>query len=609
MGYNRERRPGASCEPSPARAKGPAIPNEDPIAGVPEPLTDVATDVPNDADSDASAVAVQDALGQDTDGYSPTASVAKATAAMSFSTALSRVTGFVRVWAMALTLGATFLTSSYNAANNLPNMFYELVAGGILSSLFIPLFMERLAKHGEEDAREFASSVFFLAVIALGIVSLVATIWPEPFVLTLIPSRKLDPQAAIYMFLFFAIQMLIYGAGTIFTGILNSRRIFFPSAIGPVFNNLVVIATFAIYGVLVYGFKAGLPVAITVLAIGTTLGVVAQIGVQLPSLRRTGFRFVPRIDLSNPAVRRMGMLAIPAVIYVVTNFVGLTFRYRFAFDATVPGLDAGAGPSVITYAWMWYQLPYGIFAVALATAFLPELATAAHRADWGGFSERFGQGLRATGLLIIPAAALLVALSTQICTVYRFGAFASAAVAPTAQVLAVWALGLFSFAGYMFVLRSFYATQDARTPMFTNIFATLLQVSLYWSLTQGVGAWQGIGLAGIPAGDAIAYTVHFALLAWLLRRKVGTLQLGRTFSSLGRTLVAAVGGGLAAWTLVTLTPMLTDSRFGFLVQLVVGGIVAVGVVWGLAVLMRIPEITVVSSLVKRIAGRIRPKPA
>jgi putative peptidoglycan lipid II flippase len=567
----------------------------------------------NDAENDASVVATQDALEdgeKSEDGYSTNTSVAKATASMSGLTALSRVTGFVRAWAMAITLGATFLSSSYQAANNLPNMFYELVAGGILSSLFIPLFMERLAKHGEEDARDFASTVFLMAMIGLGVVSLAGTIWPEPFVLTLIPkSSNLDPQAAIYMFRFFSIQMLIYGAGAIFTGILNSRRIFVPSAIGPVFNNVVVVATFGLYAVLVGAFHVGMPVAITVLAIGTTLGVVAQIGVQLPALRKTGFRFTAKLDFRNPAVRRMGVLAIPTVIYVVTNLIGLTFRYRFAFQAEIPGLQAGSGPSVLTLAWMWYQLPYGIFAVALATAFLPELATAAHKADWAGFSERFGRGLRATGLLIIPAAALLIALSVPIVTAYRFGAFTAAAVAPTAQVLSVWALGLFSFAGYMFVLRSFYATQDARTPMLTNILATLLQVTLYWALTQGVGAWRGIGLVGIPAGDAIAYTAHFALLAWLLRRKVGPLQFGRTFSSLGRTLVAAVGGAAVAWAVVRFTPALSESRFGFMLQLVLGGLVAIGVVWGLAAAMRIPEISVVSGLVKRIADRIRPKAA
>src|SRR3974377_2375946 len=102
------------------------------------------------------------------------------------------------------------------------------------------------------------------------------------------------------------------------------------------------------------------------------------------------------------------------------------------------------------------QRPSVTFAVALATAFLPELATAAHKADWSGYSDRFGRGLRATGMLVIHSAALVTVLSVPIWTAYRFGAFSAAAVVPTAQVLSVWALGLFSFAGYMFVLRSFY---------------------------------------------------------------------------------------------------------------------------------------------------------
>ncbi len=160
------------------------------------------------------------------------------------------------------------------------------------------------------------------------------------------------------------------------------------------------------------------------------------------------------LDFKNEGLRRLGLLAGPTVIYVITNLVGVSFRNQFAFSAVVHGLAVGTEPD-LTYAWVWYQLPYGIFAVALATALLPELSAAAHNQDWPRFARNFGLGLRATALLILPSAALLIAMSTQIITMFKAGAFTSQAVPATAQVLSVWALGLFSFAAYMLVLRGF----------------------------------------------------------------------------------------------------------------------------------------------------------
>ena len=100
---------------------------------------------------------------------------------MSISTAASRITGFVRTWAMAYALGVTALSASYSVANNIPNMIFELAAGGVLSSVFIPLFIERMQREGEDEAWRFASYVFNIVVVVLGLLAIVGTIWAEPF--------------------------------------------------------------------------------------------------------------------------------------------------------------------------------------------------------------------------------------------------------------------------------------------------------------------------------------------------------------------------------------------------------------------------------------------
>jgi putative peptidoglycan lipid II flippase len=581
---------------------GDASPSRDPGTGTDDEL---ALEEALAVGADAGNLGLDAGAGEPSE-VAATPSVARSTATMSVSTLLSRITGFVRLWAMALAIGATGFASAYGIANTIPNMVYELVAGGILSSMFIPVFMELSAKNGEDDARDFASTVFWLAMIGLGVVSLVGTIWPEPFVWTQMGSNTTPETfaSAVYLFRFFAIQMLIYGAGAVMTGILNSRRLFLAPAVGPIFNNVVVIATFFVYIPLA---RVNLPLAVTVLAIGTTLGVVAQIAPMVPSLLRSGFRFRARLDLHHPALKRTALLAVPLLLYVATNLVGVTFRNRFALGVSLPGLGADAGPAVITYAWVFYQLPYGIFAVALATAFFPELSTAAHRADWKAYASHFSRGIRTTALLILPCAALLVALAYPIARVYQFGSFKAAAVAPTAQVLSVWAVGLFSFAAFMFVLRSFYSLQDTRTPMVLNVFATALQVLMYWAFTQGVLGWGGFGIAGIPASDVVTYTLLSLALLVVLRRRIGPMDLGSTFGSVGRSVVVAVGAGVSAWALVALTPGLGTTRWGFLLQDVLGASIGLGMAAALAVALRIPEVATARRLIARVVERLLPR--
>lgn len=520
---------------------------------------------------------------------------------MSVFTAISRVTGLIRNWAMGYAIGVTLLTSNYTISNNIPNMIYELVAGGVLSSVFIPIFIERMRAEGREDADRLANSVLNVALIALGLVALIATVFPQPFVWTqTFLSAAADRSDAIFLFRFFAVQIVFYGAAAIFTGILNSHRHFVAPAAAPIFNNMVVIATMFLY----VPFRHDIVAAKTILGLGTTLGVVAQMAMQIPVLVKLNWRWRPNIDWRHPALRRLGAKMVPVLGYVVVNLVGVSFRNAVALKA--PTTPAGAGPGALQYAWIFYQLPYGIFAVALATAIFPELSEHAARKDWTAFKGQFTRGLRANAALILPMAAMLVALSVPLVRILAAGEFKAGSVPLVAGVLVVWALGLFSFASYMFTVRGFYAIQDTRTPMMTNVFATLIQVGLYWVLTIGAFGWGGIGLKGIPAGDAIAYTLHFLVLQYILRRRLGGFDLRASASAVARLVLASAVGGALAWAVVQLTPSLGSSRFGFVLQLLAGGTVGLGASYGLARLMRVREMETAAGMLGRAFGRILP---
>jgi len=530
-------------------------------------------------------------------------SIARSAAMMSTATALSRISGFLRMWATAYALGATGLMSAYSVANNIPNMIFELAAGGIISSLFIPTFMELRETKDEETAWRFTSHVFNLAVLVLGVVGIIGTLFPAPFVWTQTFRMPANQAAGVvgdatFFFKFFAIQVVLYGAGSVISAVLNSQRRYFWPAVGPIFNNVVAIATMIAFVAL----RGNIDLALVVLASGTTLAVLVMFAVQVPALLKSGWRHSWGLGLEDPALRRMLWLAIPTVIYVVTNLVAVSFRNASAF--AVPGLN-GSGPSILTYAWIFYQLPYGILAVALATAVFTELADAAGRQDNEEFKSTFLRGLRTTGVLMLPTSALLIALATPLVSLYRVGAFAASDVPLVVGALRWWACGLIFYASTMFLLRTFYSLKDTRTPMTVNLVLTVVQIGLYVLLSTGVGAWPGLGINGLPIADVVFFTLSSVTLAVLLRRRIGGYDLRGVGSTFGRMLLASVIAAAAAWAVARACVPLMAGIGGSLVQIAAGGIVGLAIAVVLGKLMGVGEISVALDGVKRLASRSR----
>jgi putative peptidoglycan lipid II flippase len=501
------------------------------------------------------------------------------------------------MWATAFALGASGLMSAYSIANNIPNMIFELVAGGILSSLFIPTFMELRAEKGDDGAWEFASHVFNIFVLLLGLIAAVGILLPQPFIwtqtfrLSTVDARVVRDTAEFF-FRFFAVQVVFYGGGMVMQGLLNAHRKYLWTALGPVFNNLVVIGT-----MFVFAAMPDSPLRMTILAIGTSLGVVMMFAVMIPSLMKSGIRYTPRLGLSDPAVRRMLVLALPTLLYVVTNLVAVSFRNASALAV------ADEGPSVLMYAWTFYQLPYGILAVALATAVFTELADAAGRKDMTALKDHFSTGLRTTGVLMLPAAALLIALAEPLVSLYRIGAFKAEDVAPVANALRFWAAGLVFYAGMMFVLRTFYSLKDTRTPMLANLVLTPLQIGLYLVLSTGMLGWPGLGIIGIPIADGIFYSLLFVTLALLLRRRIGGYDLrgvARTFATM--LFASALGGAVAFGVAALLAPPVPGFSAA-LIQVSVAGAVGLVVAFGIGRLLGVAEVMVATGLVMRVLRR------
>lgn len=522
--------------------------------------------------------------------------VARATATMSAATLTSRATGFVRTWAMAFALGNTILTSSYQIANNLPTMLFDLVAGGVLSAAFLPTYLAVREREGEARSNDYASTLMTLSVVTLALVSVLAMlfapqlIWTQTFLTT----SSVDTSQAVWFFRFFAIQILFYIVGAITEALLNANREYLWPAAGPIFNNLVVIVTMFGY----VPISAANPHAALVwLAVGTSAGVFAQVAVQVPALRRCGIRLRPHIDVHDPALAEMLRLAVPAIIFTAVNFVGISVQNAFAMSA------AENGPSTLSYARMWYQFPYGVISVALTTAMFTEMADDIAKRDWDGFSENVGHGLAATFTLIVPMAAMLVVCAEPLVMLYRAGAFTADDVAQVALVLRFWAVALPFFSAYMYLYRAFSSLRDLKTVTIVDVACRAIQIPVYAILVGGVGSWEGIGLIGIPIGDAVFYAVMFFVLIRLLGRRVPGMGLGRRLGvAVAKALVASLAGGVVAGLLLLVLGT-GSGVLGALWRLVVAGGAGVVIAYWLAERLGAEGAGAMASLARRLVRR------
>ena len=463
-------------------------------------------------------------------------------AIMSVGTGLSRITGFLRLAAMAFALGVaeSRLADSFNVANTTPNIVYELALGGIISSVFIPVFVHRLENDGREAAWHTARAALTFTLLLLGTVALLGIVFSGPIVrlYTLrVPAAQRDAERALASFLlkWFMPQIVFYGLGAgVATGLLNAHRRFAMPMFAPIINNVIATATFFTFAALP-GPDRPTPGNITdlqryVLAVGTTLGVVGMTAVLWPSLRRVGFRWRWTPDLRDPGFRRIGRLAGWAVLYVVINQVGYVVVIVLA-----QGVQGGY--TAYTSAFIFFQLQYAIFAVSIMTALLPSLSSRWADSDRASFRAQLAQGIRGTAFIVVPAAFGYLALAVPIVRLLlQHGVTRSVSTVAIAHVLVFFSAGLLSFCSFQLMLRAFYAMQDTRTPAIINVFAVGINI------VADIILFQVLDVEGLALGHALAYTFAAVVSAVLLRRKLGGLE-GRT---LGPALAKTVLGGLAA---------------------------------------------------------------
>ncbi len=490
-----------------------------------------------------------------------TRSVAKSAGVVSAAVLISRVFGLVRETVFARLIGPGFLLDAYNVGFRIPNLLRDLFAEGALSVAFVKVFTDYQVNVSEKEAWRLAAVVFNCLAVVLSAIVVLGILLSPYFVpvlaLGFAPEKaRLAITLTQIMFPF----ILFVALAAVAMGVLNTKGNFaIPASASTAFNIVSIITGVT----LAYYLSGGdwskpqdpasipeLPAqwAITGMAMGTLFGGLAQLGIQLPSLHKVGFRFKPLLSFTDSGVRRVLRLMGPAIIG--TSAV----QVKVLVDTfMVSGIEGGN--SWLPLAFRLMQFPIGVFGVAIGVAALPTLARLGSKNDIGGFRSTLSNSLGLVFLMTIPSACGLIVLREPIVAlIYQGGAFSASDTNMTATALAAYSVGLSAYAAIKVLSPSFYALEDAKTPMYVSVASILVHVLCSYGLLtlfSGIGVSDarpdGYGHAGVALATSIVATVNFFALTFLMRRKIKRIEASRILLSFLKITAAAAVMSVVCW--------------------------------------------------------------
>jgi putative peptidoglycan lipid II flippase len=514
--------------------------------------------------------------------------VARNTAIFSVATGFSRVAGLIREIVAAAYYGTQGAASAFTVAFQVPNLVRALVADAALSSAFVPVFSELLVEKRRREAIHLACALAGVLLVALTLVTL-AFILAAPVIMPLFTGDEFTPllddlTVGLSQVLFPLVVLL--GLNGLVVGILNAHEHFTVPAIAPLVWNLVIIAALVGLTPLFDG-----PDRLYAYAIGVLAGTVVQLGMSLPPLRRLGIPL--RIRFARDA--RIGQVL--KLMLPVSVGLGL-INIDLLLNSAIGSLVSDEAPRAIDAAFRIYMLPQGIFSVAVATVLFPALSRLAAERDLPGLRAAAATGTRQIALLLIPSAAVTLALATPLVRlVYERGEFDAESTVQVSEALFWFSFSL-PFAGVNLLLtRTFFSLQRPWLPTRLAVVALALNATVSYVLSRSMG------IGGVVLGTVASSATMTLLQGLLLRRELDGLEVARTLRAVALGLAAAALLGLVARaTWEGLDALLGRSLPAQLVA--VGAALAAGGAVYVAAMLRtgLPEVAEIRALV---GGRLR----
>lgn len=492
--------------------------------------------------------------------------VGQATFILSGSFIASRVLGLVKTSLTAYILGATIFSDAFYQAFTIPDTIFNIVAGGALSSAFIPVFTRAIAKDkNEEDAWHIANTSLTLATTIMVILAILAVIFADKIVPLYNPPSTAERAATIPIIVnlvrIMLLQSIILGAGSITNAVLNARQNFFLPAIGTVLYNAGSIIGL-LPGLIMKLSGHGNPeLAVYIASIGIIIGALIQVGIQIPGLAKVGMHYKPSFDWRHPAVVQIGHQMLPRIFNAAmlssSVFVDSILIGRLGFITTDGNLINGLKTESMQ-GMQLMQLPLGVFGMALATATFPTLAEYVTRGKMDKVRNLILETLRGILFLSIPSCIGLILLGLPIIqvllahgsyTIDNHGQFTLEKANATVLALNMFAIGLPAFATIEILTRSFYAMRDSKTPVIISIGQFILKIALSIILIAPFTAIGGViwGMGSLALSTTLASILEALALFILLQQRIH----GLTERSFGifflRVIAATAGMGIAVF--------------------------------------------------------------
>nr|WP_221380587.1 murein biosynthesis integral membrane protein MurJ [Actinoplanes polyasparticus] len=533
-------------------------------------------------------------------------STAGTSAMMAVASFVSRIIGFVRNALIGITLGP-YIGSAFTSAQFLPGQIYELLLGGILSSVLVPLLVRR-RKADADGGLEFTRRLLTFAVVSLGIATVLVVV-AAPAITWL---QAGDDNTAAYRSLvtnwaYWILPIIFFtGLSAMIGAVLNTRGHFAAPTWAPILNSLVVIAACGVF-IVSFGTNKDLQpedvsgAQIAVMGGGMLLGMVAQAVGLLPALRKVGFSWKWRWDPRSLGLGEIGRLAGWMLCYVAANQIAVFVVVR------ILNRVAGEGSaSVLAFnnVFLLVTMAHGIIGVSVMTALLPKMSAAAAEGRYAEVSADLSRAIRLVTVALAPIAVVYGVLGVPISVVlFQGGAFDNGDALATGTVLVVAAFAVIPLSISYLCTYTFYSLQGNRTAALINLPVVAVRIGAYFVLAEVLKA--SLSAAGMTAANAISYAVSALISLAVLRRRIGRLNLGSVAVALFKVVIAAaVAAGLGLLVVHLLPGAGAPSGRGeAILQLIAGGAVILVAYLGAALVLRVSEVSQVIGMVRRKLGR------
>jgi putative peptidoglycan lipid II flippase len=455
------------------------------------------------------------------------ANLIRSSSFMGLGTIISRATGLIRNLLLVAALGTGLLGDAFNVANTTPNVIYNLLIGGALSAVFVPLIVQSFRQEDGGSAyisrllSLIASALLFITIAAMLLAPLLISLYAPTFT-----GRSRDVTLAFALYCL--PQILFYGLYGILGQIANAKEKFGPMMWAPIANNLLVIALFSYFISVTdeISLETISDSQIALLGLGSTVGIALQALILIPTLKKSGLKLTFRRDWRGVGLDKALRLASWAFIFVLISQIGFLITVNLATRAAVlaqeQGIDYGVGYTPYANAYLVMLLPHSIVTISIVTALLPSLSKLAFDKKLSEVRDQLNKALRLTAILTIPASLFFLFFAEEIASTIFFG-ISEQSAEYIGRVLAAMSLGLIPLSINLVLIRGLNAFENTKYQVISNLVINLI------ALTISVWIFFNLDVEDITVGFgaalAISYWVGIVCTYYLLRRYSGPLKI------------------------------------------------------------------------------------